>query len=110
MRPFIRMAITCIALSAWSGCDAQNPPPPNASVPDLSAESSQVLITFERNTPPERIAKVTRDLGVRIDQTMFDRIVVGSSAGNRSMADLQTAAKKYPEVVAVEPSQKVKAQ
>jgi hypothetical protein len=38
---------------------------------------------------------------------MFDRIVVGSAFGDRTMADLQSAAKRYPEVVAVEPSSKV---
>jgi hypothetical protein len=99
----------CVAVNAWSGCaDAQNPS--GARDPTASGSSvgtSQVLITFQRNTPAERIEKVTRELGVRIDQTMFDRIVVGSAFGDRTMADLQSAAKRYPEVVAVEPSSKV---
>ena len=75
-----------------------------------SSSASQVLITFAKDTPPERMDKVTRELGIRVDQTMFNRIVVGSAGGDRTLAEVQKAATKYPEVVAVEPSSTVRPQ
>jgi|SRR5678815_5752791 hypothetical protein len=112
LRVLLRLTITCVAINAWSGCaDAQKPSEvSDTTASGSSAGTSQVLITFKRDTSAERIQKVTRELGVSIDQTMFDRIVVGSASNGRTMADLQTAAKKYPEVVAVEPSSKVRPQ
>lgn len=102
-----RLGVLCVAALASSGCNAQTSNDGRDSTGSgSSAGAPQVLITFTQNTPSERIDKVTRELGVQVDQKMFERIVIGSAHG-RSVADVKNAAKKYPEVVAVEPNSKV---
>jgi hypothetical protein len=102
------LAVMC---GASTGCSAQTTSQqstPTAS--GSSARAAQVLITFAPNTSSERIEKVTQELGVRVDQKMFGRIVVGSAGGSRTIGEVQDAARKYPDVVAVEPSSTVRAQ
>lgn len=70
----------------------------------------QVLITFAPDTPSERIEKVTKEVGVRMDQTIFGRIVLGSAPVTRTLADVRDAAKGYPEILAVERSELVRPQ
>ena len=108
----IGLGIMCAATVAWSGCGAQTQPsePRDTTASGSSASASQVLITFARDTSPARIEKVTRELGVRVDQKMFDRIIIGSAGSSRTIADVQNAAKKYPEIVAVEPNSTVRPQ
>lgn len=106
------IALVCAATTGWSGCSGAQTPsgPADTSASGSSTRGSQVLITFVRNTPAERIDKVTRELGIRVDQKMFDRIVVGSAGGSRTLAEVQHAAKSYPEIVAVEPNSVVRPQ
>lgn len=100
------LGVACLMAFVSSGCNAQTSNDRRDSSASASAGGSQVLITFSQNTPSERIDKVTRELGVQVDQKVFERIVIGSASG-RSVADVKNAAKKYPEVVAVEPNRKV---
>jgi len=74
------------------------------------AQTYQVLITFAPDTPSERMDKVTQNLGVRVEQRMFGRIVVGSAPASTPLARMKDAAKNYPEILAVERSETVRPQ
>jgi hypothetical protein len=116
-RPFAALLVGAAAIvSGTTPAGAECGTAAHASSEILTAQETppgrtyQVLITFAPDTPSERMDKVTRNLGVRIEQRMFGRIVVGSAPESTPLTRMKDAAKSYPEVLAVERSEIVRPQ